>query len=157
MTIPHSILPFWNRFHVIAGGDVQARFYEIFHFDDNETSANELAQLVLAGTKRATAALAWSFEAENRPPPKPGDLSVVTNWHGEPLCIIETEAVSIVPYEEVSEEFAAAEGEGDGSLRYWRETHWAYFERECQRIERAPSSRMPIVCEQFKVVYRGGT
>ena len=155
MTIPHSIQPFWNEFHASVGGDkVDARFYEAFHFDDNEPSANELAELVLAGTKRASAGLVWSFEAEGRAPPKAGDLSVVTNWQGEPLCVIETKAVAIVPYEEVSEEFAATEGEGDGSLRYWREAHWAYFGRECARIGRVLGMRMPIVCERFEVIYR---
>jgi uncharacterized protein YhfF len=155
VTIPHSIQPFWLKFQAIVGGDVQARFYEAFHFDDNESSANKLAQLVLVGTKRATAGLTWAFEAENRPPPKPGDLSVVTNWQGEPLCVIETKAVATVPFEEVSEEFAAIEGEGDGSLRYWREVHWAYFGRVCKRIGRVPSPRMPVVCERFEVIYRG--
>lgn len=155
MTIPHSIQPFWNEFHACVGGNVEDRFYEAFHFDDNEPSANELAELVLAGTKRATAGLVWSFEAENRSPPKPGDLSVITNWQSEPLCVIETTAVAIVPYEEVSEEFAATEGEGDGSLRYWREAHWAYFGRECERLGRVQSMRMPIVCERFEVIYRG--
>ena len=135
--------------------DLSPRFYESFHFDDNEPSANELAQLVLAGTKRATAGLLWSFEAANRRPPQPGDLSVVTNWSGTPLCVIETRNVSIIPYEEVTGEFAATEGEGDGSLRFWREAHWAYFGRECARIERTPDSRMPVVCERFEVVYRG--
>ena len=71
----------------------------------------------------------------------------------EPLCIIETTHVEIVPYEEVSEAFAAVEGEGDGSLRHWREVHWLYFSRECQRLGKEPSLRMPIICERFKVVY----
>ena len=155
MSIPRLIQPFWNEFHATIGGDVLARFYEAFHFDDNEPSANALAQLVLAGTKRATAGLVWSFEADNKRPPKRGDLSVVTNWQGEPLCVIETKAVATVPFEEVGEEFAAAEGEGDGSLRYWREAHWAYFGRECKRTGRVPDLRMPVICEQFEVVYRG--
>jgi uncharacterized protein YhfF len=152
--IPRSIQPFWDDFHAAIGGDALALFYEAFHFDDNEPSANELAQLVLAGTKRATACLLWSFEAQDRLPPKPGALSVVTNWHGKPLCVIETSSVAIVPFEEVSEDFAATEGEGDGSLRYWREAHWAYFGRECKRIGRAPSPGMPIACERFEVIYR---
>jgi hypothetical protein len=40
VTIPHSIQPFWLEFQAIVGGDVQARFYEAFHFDDNEPAAN---------------------------------------------------------------------------------------------------------------------
>ena len=153
MEIPAAIRPFWAQYAAAAGEEVSTRFYEAFHFDDNEPSANHLAALVLAGTKRATAGLAWSFESSGKPLPKPGDLSVVTDWHGKPLCVIETTQVDIVPYEEVSAEFAATEGEGDKSLRYWREAHWAYFGRECARIGRTPDQRMPVVCERFEVVY----
>ena len=87
------------------------------------------------------------------PVPTPGILSDVTNWAREPLCIIETTSVEIVPFENVTAEFAATEGEGDGSLAYWQRTHWAYFTRECQRIGRQPTPTMPIACERFKVVY----
>ena len=70
VTVPHSIQPFWLEFQAIVGGDLQARFYEAFHFDDNDQlqmSSHRSAPLVLVGTKRATTGLAWSFEAENRP------------------------------------------------------------------------------------------
>lgn len=154
LDIPTTILPFWNAFQATLEFDASPRFYEAFYFADSESVADELAELVLAGTKRATAGLVWSFEVQDRPPPRPGDLSVVTNWQGKPLCVIETEVVEVVPFEEVTEAFAAREGEGDKSLRYWREAHWAYFGRECQRIGREPGVRMPIVCERFSLVYK---
>ena len=155
MEIPPSIRPFWEAFQASAGeADLSSRFYEAFHFDDNEPSANALAQLVLSGRKRATAGTLWFLQSMDQAPPKAGDLSVVTDWHGNPKCVIETQDVAIVPFEEVSEEFAAAEGEGDGSLRFWREVHWACFGRECARIGKEPSLRMPVVCERFEVVYQ---
>ena len=153
MCIPTNILPFWKSFEEAIGHDVSSRFNEFFHFDDNETDANALGDLVLQGQKRATAGLLWTNEINNKPIPRVGDLSVVTNWQQEPLCIIETTRVEIVPFEEVSETFAAVEGEGDGSLRHWREVHWLYFSRECQRLGREPSLHMPIICKRFKVVY----
>ena len=61
--------------------------------------------------------------------------------------------MEIVPFDSVSESFAATEGEGDKTLGYWRETHWQYFSRECQRIGREPNLHMSVVCETFKVVY----
>jgi len=61
--------------------------------------------------------------------------------------------VEIVPFDNVSDSFAATEGEGDKTLRYWREAHWRFFSRECQRIGREPNLHMPVVCEEFKVVY----
>ena len=154
MELPEAVRPFWNAFVTKAGPDATARFYEVFHFDDNEPSANELADLVLSGVKRATACLVWVYEARRMPIPKPGDLSVVTWWNGQPVCVIETTRVEIRPYDEVDADFAATEGEGDGSLAYWREAHWRFFSRECQRIGRPPDVKMPVVCERFEVVYR---
>ena len=69
------------------------------------------------------------------------------------MSVIETKGVEVVLYDEVSAEFAAIEGEGDGSLAYWRRAHWAYFGRECARIARTPSLDMPVACERFELVY----
>ena len=154
MKIPDDMQRFWQAFAETQALDPTPRFLEAFHFDDNAPSADELAELVLAGRKRATAGLVWSFEQTGAAIPKSGDLSIVTNFAGTPLCVIETKRVDIVPFDEVSEEFAATEGEGDSSLAYWREAHQAYFGRECKRIGRKPNPRMPVVCERFEVVYR---
>jgi uncharacterized protein YhfF len=154
VTIPPDVASFWRGFCATRTDDPSARFYEAFHFSDKEVFADELAALVVAGIKRATAALVWSFEAERKPLPKRGDLSVVTNWIGTPVCVIETLGIEIVPFSDVTEEFAATEGEGDGSLRQWRSDHWSYFSRECERMGWSLSESMPVVCERFAVVYR---
>jgi uncharacterized protein YhfF len=60
-----------------------------------------------------------------------------------------------VPFSEVDEDFAATEGEGDGSLVYWQRAHTAFFGRECQRLGREFSLSAPVVCETFAVVFRG--
>ncbi len=135
------------------GQDLSSRFYDAFHFANSEALADGLLALVLAGTKRATSDLLWLLEANGKPLMKPGDLSVATTWRGEPRCILETISVVVLPFEEVSADFARDEGEGDLSLRHWRDVHWAYFERECGRLGRVPSPQMPIVCERFRVVH----
>ncbi len=150
--VPDRYLSFWNEFAESASGADESRFYESFYFGDSEEMADELAELVLEGKKRATAASRWSFEDEGKRLPVPGDLSIVTNWAGEPLCIIETTGVEIVPFRDVTEEFAATEGEGDGSLGYWRECHRDYFMRECAKSGREFSEEMLIVCERFRVM-----
>ena len=152
-TIPPAIEPFWRDFCAAVGEDRSDRFFEAFHFDDNAPSANALAALVLARVKRATAGLVWSYEHAGVALPKVGQLSVVTDWAGTPLGVIETIGVAVVPYAAVSAEFAATEGEGDGSLAYWRRAHWAYFGRECARIGRTPSFDMPVACERFELIY----
>src|SRR6185295_14037118 len=108
--VPKSVQPFWDEFQASIPYDASPRFYEAFHFDDNEPTANALAALVLSGQKRATAGLLWTNELTNKPVPTPGALSVVTDWQGTPLCIIETTHIEIVPFDRVSDTFAAFEG-----------------------------------------------
>ena len=127
--------------------------YSSWHFCDNQPDADELADLVLAGRKGATASALWSYEAENEPLPQVGDLSVITDWTGLARCVIRTSLVEVVAFAAVGEEFAAVEGEGDGSLEYWREAHRAAFGRELAGSDRSPGPDMPVVCERFEVVF----
>ena len=154
MALPAEVSDIWNAYAESVGGVDEARFYEAFFFADDEETANALADLVLAGTKRATAGTAWSYEAEGKRLPMPGDLSVVTDWAGVPKCIIETLAVDIVPFNLVTAEFAATEGEGGGSLAYWQAVHRQSFARECARHGRQFTEDMPVACERFRVVFQ---
>jgi uncharacterized protein YhfF len=148
-----EVRAFWTGFVAHLGHDPGERLLDVFHFDDNQPSADELADLVLAGRKRATASLVWAYEAEGQRMPQPGDLSIVTRFSGEPVCVIETRHVEVVPFRAVDAEFAATEGEGDGSLAHWRRVHDAFFRRECARFGREFHEDASVVCEEFAVVY----
>ena len=151
--IPPKASGFWSRFKTMHGQASDDRFYEAFQFGDTPSLADELSKLVLAGRKRATASSAWTFQSRGMRPPQAGDLSIVTDSTGKPLCVIQTTAVAVLPFLEVSAEFAAAEGERDGSLAAWREDHAVFFARECGRIGRQFNHRMPVVCERFDLIY----
>ncbi|HEX7555781.1 MAG TPA: ASCH domain-containing protein [Leptolinea sp.] len=150
-----KIIDFWNDYLKFVQSNNQPipEEYEAWHFSNNETSANSLAKLVAEGTKTATASLVWSYEAENSSIPQPGDLSIITLWDETPVCIIETTEISIHPFNAVPASFAYDEGEGDRSLNYWRYVHTHFFTEECIAIGRTPGPDMPVVCEQFKVVF----
>ena len=127
--------------------------YQVWHFGDSEKLAYDLAELVLRGRKRATAGLLWDAEQDPSMMPVLGGYSLVTDFAGAPLLIIRTTSVEIRPYDEVDADFAAAEGEGDGSLDFWRAAHWAYFSRRCEALGRKPSMDMPVILERFALIY----
>ena len=114
-------------------------------FGDSADMADELLALVLAGTKRATCSSLASCEADIMP--TVGEVSVVLDGSGEPTCAIRTTEVEIMPFEQVSEEFARAEGEGDLSYEWWRAAHEAYYRREGSWAK-----GMKVVCERFELV-----
>jgi len=124
-----------------------------YYFCDNEHDANECAELVLGGIKKATASSLWGFELSGEALPEVGDLSIVTNWTGVALCVIEVMNIEVTRFNDITPAFAELEGEGDKSLAYWKEVHWAFYSRELAGTKYSPSEDMPIVCEEFRVVY----
>lgn len=139
-----------GKFEVVVGGtpkDVVPP--PSFSFGDSPALADELLGLVLAGRKRATAT-AWSEFGEERPP-QVGDLSIVLDGAGTPSALIRTTRTETVPFDEVTDEFAAAEGEGDATLASWRADHERYWRRVLGDDGFAPT--MPVFCEWFELVY----
>lgn len=124
-----------------------------FYFCDNKKDADECAELVVNGIKRATATSLWWFEENNEPLPKVGDQYIVTDWNGNAKAVIETTKIDKVPYNEITPEFAEIEGEGDKSLEYWKRVHKDYYTREMKPYNEEFNENMIIVCEQFKLIY----
>ena len=147
---------FWQAACRAVPGLPATADYQVWHFGDSAQLARELADLVLHGPKRATAGLLWDAEIDPTMTPVLGGYSLVTDRAGAPLLVIQTTRVDILPYGEVDADFAAAEGEGDGSLAYWRNAHWAYFSRRCAALGRAPSEDMPVILERFALIYPTG-
>ena len=121
-------------------------------YGDSPELSEALLALIRSGQKRAGTSLLWMIEAENETVPQVGDMALVVDHLNQPALICRNTQVDIVPYNQVTAEYAAIEGEGDGSLAYWREVHWDFFTRECQRIGREPVETMPVVCTVFELV-----
>ncbi|MGR5118918.1 ASCH domain-containing protein [Vibrio astriarenae] len=123
------------------------------YFCADKYNTDLCAQLIKQGIKTATCSMAHWYLVEGEPMPTVGHLQVVTNWEGAPQCIIEITQVELCRYCDVTDEFAAAEGEGDKTLIWWRDAHWQFFSKECVELGIEPSPEMTLVLERFKVVY----
>mgnify|MGYP001111878787 CR=1 FL=1 len=151
-----SVKEMWIKYLLSIGESIDStsKTYESGFFCDNEKSAKSLADLVRKEIKKATASLHYSYEIENEPIPKVGDLSIITDWHGIAQCIIKTTKINIYPFKAVTNEFAAKEGEGDKTLSYWRKVHWDVFSRELKQYGIEPQKDMLVICEEFELVYK---
>lgn len=122
-------------------------------FGGTHEQADELLALVLDGTKTATASANWAYEVERAEIPRPGELSIVLDGAGHPRALVRTTAVDVVPFSEVAEDHARAEGEGDRSLAHWREGHERFFTAELVEAGREFSDDMLVVCEVLELLY----
>ncbi|PRY95140.1 uncharacterized protein YhfF [Hasllibacter halocynthiae] len=139
---------FWHAYAAasgIRGG------YDVVALGDAPEMADSLAELVLSGTKRATAGLLRDL-GEN-PVPKAGDHAVMVDGAGEPRAIWRTAEVRVGPLSSVDAAFAWDEGEGDRTRTGWLRMHEAFFRRQAEREGFAFRDDIETVFERFEVVW----
>jgi uncharacterized protein YhfF len=118
------------------------RKLETFSFGDNPALADQLLALVLEGKKRATC---WAA-SEGLKGAAVGKSMVALDGKRRPRVVLSTKELVRRPFDNVDEQFAYDEGEGDLSLAYWREAHRRYFTR-LGLFE----PNMMLWCERFNV------
>jgi uncharacterized protein YhfF len=124
--------------------------YEVWAFGE---APDKLASLVKDGIKTATCSAYDLYEAEGESLPAVGAYSVILDSHDEAVCIIRTKKVYVVEFDQVTEEHAWREGEGDRSLEYWRKVHEDFLSRELATIDRSFNGKTKVVCEEFEKVF----
>ncbi len=138
---------FWDDFcrHYHLNGIVYREAFQFGVYPDG------LARLVVEGKKTATTSGFVFYELEEEDIPKAGEFSIVLDSKEKPVAVIQTLSVDILPMNEVSEEFALAEGEGD--YQYWWDVHKVFITEQLAEYHLEFSPDMLVVCERFKRTY----
>jgi uncharacterized protein YhfF len=158
-SLPPAAAECWQNFLRTLPPRHRRRQYvpDAFSFGDTPALADQLAALVRAGRKRATASLPEEFTALGQALPAKGDMSIVMRGNGTAAAIIELTEVRQLKFSEVDAAFAEDEGEGDKSLASWREAHREYFNRVGTKLG-APfdEKNSRVICQRFRAVWRAG-
>jgi uncharacterized protein YhfF len=119
----------------------------------------ELTDLVLAGTKTATAGLEVEYRLDGDPVPTPGTREAVIDADGRFVAVIETTECRVLPMAEVDDAFARDEGEGFADAADWRRAHerfWNGYLHEIRERLGDPGWSLTdetlIVCQRFRLV-----
>lgn len=142
-----NIQQFWNDFCVVTQQE-GIKYKDAFQFGG---SVDWLADLVVEGKKTATTSGYVFYELENEALPQAGEYYIVLNGMDVPVAVIQIESVEVIPMNEVSEQFALAEGEGD--YQFWWDAHEQFFSDLLKAYDKEFSPNMLVVCERFKKVY----
>ncbi|CAM3513874.1 ASCH domain-containing protein [Zobellia roscoffensis] len=149
-----SVQEMWERFitsHPEFKGEEQP---ESWFFHNNEADANRLAKLVLEGKKQAGSGLYTWYEEANADLPSVGTQHIITNFYGKAQAIIEVTKVDTIPFNQISEAYAALDmGTTDEPLKKWKKAHWDFFSMAMKESGEEPTEDMLIVCEWFETVY----
>ncbi|MDD0851684.1 ASCH domain-containing protein [Halobacteriovorax sp. GB3] len=120
----------------------------------NEAIADELLELYLSGKKTAGSGLVKDYELAGDELPKVGNYWIILNSKGEPKCIVKTIRVEFTRFDQVTEEIARAEGEGDLSIEHWRKAHVEFFTPYLKDWQISNLDEETLVTEFYEVVYK---
>ena len=150
-----QIMIFWQTYLETLSDDQRLDLeYLVYDFGNSKEMADELGYLVKTGVKTATSILLWELEQdEDSIFPYVGEIDIIVDSSGEPLCIIEIVEVEIRPFNTIDEQFAFDYGEGERLLTWWRDAMWEYYSTECRALGQEPSEDMPLVCLRFRLLY----
>ncbi len=138
----------WTAYKAVSPG--AGNHYGVWAYGD---VPDTLAELTRTGVKTATASSGPLYALEGEPLPEVGEYSAVLNSRNEAVCVTHTTKVYTMPFCEVTADHAYKEGEGDRSLEYWQRVHENFFRAELAEAGLEFSPEMPVVCEEFEVVY----
>ena len=115
--------------------------------------ADELAELIVTGIKRAHTTLEHDFTADNDSLPQPGDHLVVLDGRGRPRAIVRNHHVERRHFDEIDDAFAFEAGEGDLTLRWWLTAHRQEFAERAEREGFQVGERVVLILEYFERVW----
>ena len=147
-----SIQKFWREFCAETPEINLDEPYEVWFFANNRNSAKRLARLVLSGKKQATASL-MENESDTGDGGIVGGYSIVTDFDGNPQCVIVMTEVRHLSFREIDKQFAFDEGEGNQTLEYWRRVHRKFFTECCLGLGIEFNESMLISCKRFKKLF----
>lgn len=128
-------------------------FQASYQIGYDEDDANEGAELILDGEKTATSMLLWELKNCGDPLLKEGDLCVIEDGKGSPVCVVQTTWVETIRFGDIDAGFARDYSETDGTLEAWYAVFGEYYAEECSAMGRTLTNDTPLVCERFKVLY----
>lgn len=117
----------------------------------DDADADALLALVLDGTKTAMTSAREDYVGEEQLPER-GAMSILLDAAGHPRALVATTSVTVVVFDEVDEEHARAEGEGDGTLDSWRASQQRHL-TEHDPLGRGFRPDMPVVLEHFELLH----
>jgi len=119
-----------------------------FKYGDSSKLNAEILALVLAGTKTVTCDAVAGFEQRGEETPTVGRTDVALDWDGRPVAAVRTVAVDLIPFDQMSEDMVADQGEFR-DLAHWRNGYEAYLTRA-----EVFTPDVVMLVERFEVVER---
>lgn len=144
---------FWQAFLEQTGTPENSYCNRCTYFGESEEESVEIMEQLLRGEKSAISHCVPHYIVTRSPMPKVGDYTMVTDYYGNPGCILKCTDVVIDPIGAIPAEIA--EREGQGGLEIWQQRKRQEFQALSQKSGFHYNDELPILMELVETVFPG--
>jgi len=137
---------FWNAFTAELE-EKPTKVYASYAGDKSMT--DQLIALYLDGKKWAGSGLIADYKSAGDPLPELGDYWIILDSHDRPRVLCKTTRIDIKMFDDVNDEAADAEGEGD--LKLWRKIHADFWQPFLEKWGVKDLDTAEVITEFFEV------
>lgn len=143
---------FWTVFLEETGTSPNAMVSRYTYFGHSEEESVSALEQLLSGEKTAISHCIPDYLTKKQPLPRIGDFTMVTDFYGNPCCILKTTDVLIAPLPEVPEPWIQYEHPG-ATRDTWLQKKLAEYESLAARGSFHANAENPILLERVQVIY----
>lgn len=125
--------------------------YKLWKFSDEGEYRKNIISRILDGEVRGESYSTDFFDANSQPLPKVGQYNVICDMNRQAYAIVKTSDVTAVSYGDVNEKLARLEGYG--TVSQWKRFNENKYKSLCDRMDIIFSKDLPLIFEEFEVVY----
>ena len=144
---------YWQKFLKSTNRDEEEKCSGDLFFEAKGFVSDQLTALVLSGKKTAFFTSFATYAIDQEPLPVSGELYIVVDRANNPVCVIEITSVTVLPFNEITWDMAALEGE-DENLAQWKERKTEYLQEEGDILGFEFKPDLKLVFQTFQVIYR---
>lgn len=143
---------FWSVFLEETNTAPTAVVSRYTYFGQSEAETVTALEQLLSGEKTAISHCIPDYLVKKQPLPRIGDYTMVTDFYGNPCCILKAVDVLISPLPEVPELWMQREHPGI-SRDAWLQEKYAEYKSLAARGSFHANTENPVLLEQVQVVY----
>ena len=142
---------FWAAFLEETGLPENSYCSRYTYFGNSEEASVEILEQLLRGEKTAVSHCVPWYIVTRTAMPKAGEYTMVTDFYGNPCCVLKTREVVIEPLTEV--QASLAEQECQGELELWRGKKQQEFQALAKQAGFHYNEGLPVLMELVEVVF----
>lgn len=151
MKHPQKVYDFWEKVKKEKG--IQDDFNDAWGFGDNPELKQEMIELILNGKKRTSTNLLIESKLAGYPDSRIGAYHIILDGEDNPTAVIRTVQLTLGKLEDVSDDHAYWEGEGDRTRETYLNEHIKYYKRIGEQLGFEFNLDLELEFERFKLIY----